>query len=174
MPALIDPSNEIWKPIVGYEGSYEISNQGRIVSLRKSGRHIKKLPVGKNGYVTTVLYKSGKPYYYLVHTLVLTTFIGPRPIGMECRHFPNATRTDNRLTNLSWATRKDNHFDKWAHGTRQIGEKGNGAKLTEIKVLEIRQLLKEGYSQVKISELYGVTHRVIGRILHRQSWSHVG
>lgn len=182
LPDLVEP--EIWKDIPGYEGRYQVSTRGRVKTLarkvlrggfwRNKQEKLKEGRVNDAGYVAVTLFKGDKGKTFLVHTLVLLTFIGPCPEGMECRHFPDSTRTNNNVENLSWGTRKENYADKKFHGTWQQGSRIGTSKLTEEEVAEIKMLLKERrLSQVKIAERYGVTHRVIGRILHEQSWAHV-
>src|SRR5262249_16947286 len=63
-----------------------------------------------NGYPSVQLYGSGRHWQVNVPVLVLVVFIGPRPEGMEVCH-ENGIRTDNRLANLRWGTRKSNHLD---------------------------------------------------------------
>lgn len=87
--------NEIWKPIKGYEGKYEISNYGRIYSYPRCGT--------KGGY--TCGYDDGlgyKRFDYLnkrVQILVYETFVGPVPKGYDVHH-KNHIKTDNRVENL--------------------------------------------------------------------------
>jgi hypothetical protein len=56
-----------------------------------------------NGYMT-ITYKGTE---YLVHRLVLETFVGPCPEGYECDHW-NRDRSDNRLVNLHWVSKSEN------------------------------------------------------------------
>lgn len=56
-----------------------------------------------------------------VHELVLTTFVGPCPSGLECRHLDgNPARC--ALANLAWGTHRENEADKYRHGTRRPAE----------------------------------------------------
>ena len=98
---------EIWKPIVGYEGLYEISNFGRVKSLpkqcgyRKSKERIMKLDVNKDGYLLASLYKNNKSRKYQVHRLVAKAFI-PNPKNKPQVDHINRIRADNRIENLRW------------------------------------------------------------------------
>jgi hypothetical protein len=89
---------EIWKPVVGYEGFYEISNLGRVKSLSRfvnrsrGGKQLKKerilIPsIGR--YLKVSLSKRGIIKNERVHKLVATSFIGPRPNGMVIDHINN-------------------------------------------------------------------------------------
>jgi hypothetical protein len=105
---------EIWKPVVGYEGLYEVSNLGRIKSIR-FGEKIMKLRYDKGGYLTAGLTKNNKQTILLVHRIVLKAFVGLPENKQECDHI-NRNRDDNRLENLRWVTRSKNQLNKTAHG----------------------------------------------------------
>lgn len=81
---------------------------------------------------------------------------------------------NNRVENLAWGTKKENTADRVAQGTQRYGELVSTHKLTDEAVIEIKELLRNGKTQVEIAHMFGVTRRVIGRILHGQSWKHVG
>src|SRR5699024_9726058 len=68
------------------------------------------------GYRVVDLYRDGVAYRYRVHVLVLETFTGPRPEGLEARHL-NGNPGDNRVGNLEWNTHSVNMLDKARHGT---------------------------------------------------------
>src|ERR1700722_12370957 len=102
---------EEFRDVVGYEGFYQVSDLGNVISLVRLtpdaiARGVRKakqsLAFGKNkqGRLQVVLCKQGFTKRFQVHTLVLEAFVGPRPEGMECRH-GNGDHTDNRLGNLS-------------------------------------------------------------------------
>lgn len=117
---------ERWLPIPGFVGRYEISDLGRVKSLARTETFNRKLnngvrgdvsrskcekilvaSLGSNGYLTVRLL--GKTY--TVHTLVLRTFVGPKPIGHAACH-GDATRTNNRLINLRWDTYAANNAER--------------------------------------------------------------
>ena len=105
---------EIWKPVVGYEGLYEVSNIGRIKGIR-FGEKIIKLRYHKDGYLTAGLRKNNKQTKLLVHQIVLKSFVGFPKIDQECDHI-NRQRDDNRLENLRWATRSENSLNRKSFG----------------------------------------------------------
>lgn len=115
--------DERWLPIPGYEGSYEVSDQGRVRSLdrvdrtghRWQGRMIRLHPVSERGYLKATLYRDGKGSQRLVHRLVLEAFVGPCPEGMEACHGDGDT-TNNELSNLRWGTSSENNYDIVRHG----------------------------------------------------------
>lgn len=115
---------EIWKPVVGYEGFYEISNQGRV--RRIAGGHgakpglVLKPQVGSHGYPTVVLQKLGCATTVLVHRLVAISFLGNPGDGREVNH-KDSNRQNPTLENLEWVTRKGNILHAIQKG-RQVGQ----------------------------------------------------
>jgi NUMOD4 motif/HNH endonuclease len=120
--------SEIWKPVPGYEGSYEVSNEGRIRSLARevprlgTGKktiHAKIMTPQKNrgGYLQVVLRSDGKSKMNRIHRIVLSSFDRPRD-DMDVNH-KDGNKENNRLDNLEWATRSENI----AHGYRVLGRK---------------------------------------------------
>ena len=117
------PRVEVWKPVVGFEGLYEISDQGRVRSLdrivyviRADGEVSERFYRGRvlrpgprpSGHLTVVI--GGATHN--VHTLVLTAFTGPRPFpDAQARHL-NGDEKDNRVENLCWSTRAENTRDR--------------------------------------------------------------
>lgn len=100
----------------GFPG-YQINRSG--VVLSKNGKPLAERRVGggpgKIPYLIVALYDGhgGRTERY-VHHLVLETFVGPRPDGMETRHL-NGNHSDNRVENLAWGTKSENGADKVAH-----------------------------------------------------------
>lgn len=116
----VDSSLELWKDVPGYEGYYQISDQGRVKSLERSffsGKSngslmllpegIKKVVVNADGYECVGLSINGKETKYKVHKLVALAFIG-NPENKDCVDHINTIRADNRVENLRWCTRKEN------------------------------------------------------------------
>ena len=98
---------EIWKDIPNYEGLYQVSNIGRIKSIRFNKEKIMKLK-NKNGYLSVSLSdKYGKQKYFQVHRLVALVFVEGYQEGLQVNHI-NEIRDDNRAENLEWCTAKYN------------------------------------------------------------------
>lgn len=116
-------SEERWLPVVGYEGLYEVSDQGRVRSLdmidsmrrKHKGRVLVSIPVNKQGHLIVNLHKNGQQTMFLVHRLVMAAFVGPCPAGQEVRHL-NDMPTDNALENLAYGTRAENMADMVRNG----------------------------------------------------------
>ena len=131
-------STEQWRPIVGYEGFYEVSDHGRARSIDRLvvagkpgqmrpavGRIISPVQV-KSGHMVVCLWSDGHRRTASIHRLVLAAFVGPQPEGMEGCH-NNGIPSDNSLTNLRWDTLSSNRLDMVTHGVH------NNARKTECK-----------------------------------------
>lgn len=140
---------ETWKPVVGWEGEYEVSDYGRVRSAeghtwwrapngqtvpRKRRTRIMKPALDRRfGYPFVVLQRPGKIARPKVHVLVCKAFHGPRPSGYHCRHL-NGDPADPRASNLMWGTPKENERDKIIHGF---------AKLAGLTLDVVKQMLGE-------------------------------
>jgi NUMOD4 motif-containing protein len=104
---------EIWLPIQGFEGIYEISSLGRIKATVKN--QIKVLHTKSTGYITTSLYKEGDVSYFRVHRLVAQHFI-PNPLNLPIINHKNSIRNDNRAVNLEWCDNSHNQLHAYKNG----------------------------------------------------------
>ena len=103
-------TKEVWRDIEGYEGLYQVSSEGRVKSLgrkwRKSER-ILKPSMDRDGYLQVVLCAGGKPKTLKVHRLVCQAFHENPDNKPQVNHI-NEIKTDNRASNLEWATAREN------------------------------------------------------------------
>lgn len=185
--AIQDLPGEIWKPVVGWEGSYEVSNMGRVKSLeriirRGDGRdrlHTARLltpsPSRARGYFNVKLSRDGHERTRRVHHLVLEAFVGPRPVGEEGCH-DNDVKADNKLSNLRWDTRKANCADRRRNGVGTASGVRNGrSKLTVEKATAIRAIkARMAISNVALARMYGVSDVTIHRVLLGERWTDAG
>jgi hypothetical protein len=115
---------ERWLPVVGYEGKYLVSDQGRVKSLMtdkaKGGRVLKQRTYSRYRYAG--LWMNGRLKQCRVHRLVLSAFVGPCPEGMEALHGEGGA-LDNRLANLRWGTRSENMREQVAAGNHNEARK---------------------------------------------------
>ena len=100
--------NEIWKDVTGYEGFYQVSNYGRVKSLKyrkKNEEHL--LRQQAYDYKRVQLWRNGKCKFAQVHRLEYEAFYGPIPENMQVNHI-NEDKYDNRLENLNLLSLQDN------------------------------------------------------------------
>ena len=164
-------TEEIWKDIPGYEGEYQASTEGRIKSLRRMvlsknwstglpfersvpERILRPGKYCKAGHVSVVLRRgsNGVP----VHQLIMRTFVGEPPEGMEVLH-KNGNPEDNRLENLRYGSRTENILDVWRQGKAW-------RKLTIDNVLAIRRALAQGLTGAAVAKMFGVSEASISSI----------
>lgn len=172
---------EIWKP-AATEPGYEVSSLGRVRSMLKSGRPPKdgiRRPRDTPKILSFNL--AGKPdrLYRIVaigqfrkvyvHHLVCSTFVAPRPGTMGCAHH-DGNKLNNRPSNLSWKTQKDNEDDKKLHGTWLA--RITAGKLTEDQIKEIRSAGKSTTGS-SLALKFGVACSTISRLRSGEAWSHV-
>ena len=170
------------KTILGFP-DYSITKDGRVWSKTRklsNGRHWQGQWVKsfcKKGYLQIGLRKRGGRIWRSIHRLVLNTYIGFCPKGMEACH-NNGNRKDNRLKNLRWDTKSNNIKDAIRHGThrntQQTGEKNKMAKLTDEKVKVILCLYRVAkFSLTDIAWQFDVHYRTIWDICRGVTWKHL-
>lgn len=161
------------KDIPGYEGLYAATEDGSIWSRTYQKWH--GTQVGdKAGHLIVILSKNNKPRTWGVHQLVLLTFVGPCPEGLEACH-NNNIGSDNRLSNLRYDTHQSNMLESAQQNRDKIarGEKINTAKLTESEVRIIRGRFRLGEGLNSMAPEYGISYTAIWNIVHNKTWKHV-
>lgn len=128
---------EIWKDIKGYEGRYQISNEGRVKSLIGSKEKILKPGLNFHGYEKVTLSKGNKVKAHLVHRLVAQAFI-PNPNDYPCINHKDEMKFDNSVDNLEWCTYDYNNN----YGSRKL------------KIAETRVFIKD-YVRITMELMYG-------------------
>jgi hypothetical protein len=159
------------KPVVAYEGRYEVSDQGQVFSLF-FGRELKQYKLNPEARYAVVWLTTatGKGKAFPVHHLVLEAFVGPRPEGMIACHGQGGSK-DNSLQNLSWGTYKQNNGpDRERDGTALHGSSHPSAKLTESDVREIRL---GTLSLAQAAKKFHVSETVICNARNYKTWKHV-
>lgn len=176
---------EIWKTIPGLEDCYQASNMGQIRSVDRvstlvnqggecsrpiKGKIIKQNCHPKTGYECVCVCINGVVKTRLVHRLVAIAFHDNQDGKPQVNH-KNGIKTDNRVTNLEWATIKENRQHAYDIGLQTaLGEKNSAAKLTKEQVLEIRASTDR---TGKLAIQYGISAPTICDIKKRRSWIHV-
>ncbi|HWO14748.1 MAG TPA: NUMOD4 domain-containing protein [Polyangiaceae bacterium] len=165
--------SEQWRDVPEWEGFYEVSDRGRVRSVRW-GRIMRAAPASDTGYPVVKLSARGKRRKIFVHSLVLQAFVGPCPAGCETRHFPDPTRTNVNLSNLSWGTRAENVRDKFVHGYVVKGARNPNAKLNEAQVRRIRSTDFSKYgTTARLARKLGVSWMAVYDIRSGKKWRHV-
>ena len=99
----------MWRPVLGWEDLYEVSDKGEVRSLR-SGNNLKPY-VDPRGYAIVSLSRGGSQKSIRIHTLVLEAFRGKKPKGKEACH-ADGYNMNNNLDNLRWDTHYNNMQDR--------------------------------------------------------------
>lgn len=121
-------SIETWKPVVGYEGRYEVSSLGNI---RNKHKKLLKTWLHRNGYVNIQLWKENKQTNLFVHRLVAKAFI-PNPLNHLHVHHQNSVKTDNSVKNLLWCTPQQNWVQMWIRELTALGYQIKEPPLTRV------------------------------------------
>lgn len=167
---------EVWRPVVGYEDTYVVSNYGRVMRIvdglggAKAGR-ILKHDITQVGYARVTLAKQGTLARFSVHRLVATTFIGT-PTASEINHI-DGNKLNNHVGNLEYCTSSHNkqHAVRMGLKPSSKGEQHGMHKVTRVQVDEIRRLYATGdYTQKQLGEQFGLTQTAIGLIVRCVNW----
>lgn len=105
---MVKQNNELWKDIKDYEGLYQISNLGRVKSLRFGKEKILKYGKSGKGYFFVNLCKNGEYKSYIVHRLIAKAFI-PNPENLPEVNHKDENKQNNCVENLEWCTHKYNN-----------------------------------------------------------------
>ena len=119
---------EIWKPVVGYEGLYMVSNWGRVKSIKFGKERILKPGTNNYGYLLVMLCKDGKIKGFTVHRLVAEAFL-PNPHNYPCVNHKDENKQNNNVSNLEWCSAQYNN----TYGTRieRVAEKTTNGKCSK-------------------------------------------
>lgn len=139
----------VWKEIEGYEGHYEVSDEGHVRSIKKDPPLNLKLNLANTGYRVVTLWLEGKSKTHQVHRLVLETFIGPCPEGKRGLHWDD-DKDNNNLSNLRWGTRSENAADSVRNGSHHESVKVNCSRGHALEGANLREgALKAGRRDCK-------------------------
>lgn len=183
--------SEIWKPVLGWEDAYEVSNLGRVrsvdrVAMRKDGKPLKvkgrillAKPNGR-GYPRVTLNRGGESGWALVHRLVADAFLDAPDGEIGCLrgqfviNHKDGNKINNAVSNLEWVTTSENyHHAKRTGLLSHIGTANGRSKLTGEQVTEIREKYIAGARQVDLAAEYGVDQTSISRIVRGVGYADV-
>jgi hypothetical protein len=163
---------EIWKDIKEYEGLYQVSNMGKVKSLRRIHGIINKILSNHltRGYYSVKLSVNRKEKDFNVHRLVANAFI-PNPLAKPCVNHRDANKCNNEFTNLEWCTHQENMDHASFMNLLVKGERNHKHKLSMIDVNFIREKRKEGFRVFEIAKSFrNVDYSTIFRIANNESW----
>ncbi len=167
---------EIWAPLFGYEGVYEVSSFGRVKALERewySGEHLNikkskkehlmKLHLNKYGYVSVTLNNRGQSKR-TVHRLVALTFI-LNPHNKPYINHKDGDRTNNHINNLEWCTNSENILHAYKTGLQVSQKRGDHPHARRIKCINFDT---EYRCMKDASDILGVSAYSIGKICNNK------
>ena len=183
---------EVWKPVVGWEGLYSVSNLGRVRRERREVIHRNQVEDFRMVYPEKILKgncdSKGYPQVRLngkhfgkkhrvarIHRLVAESFI-PNPLRKPHVNHMNSNKLDPRPENLEWCTASENLKHAYESGAKKVklGENCPNNKYDRDLVSRIYMEAKaRTMSQEKIGEKYGVPQITVSNILTKKTWGHV-
>lgn len=190
----LEMEQEIWKPVVGYEGRYEVSNLGRVKSLprcliRANGRahpqpeKIFKQSPDRAGYMRVGLYSldNAKRLNKLVHRLVCEAFHGPSIGDKKFVNHKDLNKANNLVDNLEWVTNQENMDHAAAHGVynpiRRKSPVPRQSVSTEVALrlkVEVESGISSGTLDIpELSRRFGMSVVAVRCIASGLTWSDV-
>ena len=173
----------MWKSIDGYEGIYEVSDDGQVRSIdriqrrsdgctyRMRGRILKQTinkgrgtDSDRQGYCVVNLRKPGSASVRPVHILVALAFI-PNPTNLPTVNHIDGDKLNNCVTNLEWASYSDNNI----HALQNNLRKPRGNPIAQYS--KDGELIATFISSLEAERLTGVTHMNISQCLHNRTQS---
>lgn len=149
---------EIWKPVVGFEDFYEVSNFGHV--KRIDTQHISRPGTTKKGYKFVGLTKNNVTIVRRIHCLVMAAFVGARPKGMVINHL-DSNPSNNHVRNLEYTTPKGNSHHSLLQGRAGI------YKITQEEMAQVIRLLEQRrphLSYQQIAEITGLTRNIVSAV----------
>lgn len=175
---------EIWKDVKGFEGMYQVSNQGRVKALACEHRHwcgrmipqperLLTLTRHTGGYRMVAL-KSGERsgIKRFVHRLVVDAFVGDGA-GRDVNHI-DGDKTNNRMENLEYCDRLHNVRHAIATGLQDnSGERNGMAKNTPATVIKAHGMVRDGASYEAAGRATGMSGSMVEQIVKGKRWKHL-
>lgn len=164
--------NEIWKPVYGYEGLYEVSNLGWVRSTPRKGTGGKVLKEGYiKGYACVSLSSASSTNTRLVHRLVAAHFIENDKSLPEVNH-KDGNKLNNSASNLEWTDRDGNMVHARVTGlVDNRGDKHGMHKLDVQAVLSIKSA--KNVSNKHLAVLWGISEQTVSDIKTGKTWKHL-
>lgn len=176
--------DEVWLPVLGYEGYYEVSNLGRVKSLERAGWHdgrwgrvlmrfparVMRIGVSPGGYRYIKLKSPGeKSRHHLVHRLVMAAHVGAPPPWLPQVNHIDGVKANNHVANLEYCTSLHN----LRHCIDVLGKKRGESAGSKVTEADVRAIRSDPRTLKAIASDYGVTLQAISHIKRRKNWAHV-
>lgn len=152
---------EVFRKIEGYNGRYEISNHGTVISNYGSRKELKGHIT--NGYNQVQLTLRGVSKWFLVHRLVAEAFL-PNAHTKEAVNHIDGDRLNNHYTNLEWCTLVEN-YNHAANCLKTVSLSKRGKAITLKEAQEIRAIRETGKTYLEIARMYSVSKGLIAHIV---------
>lgn len=156
---------EVWKDIKDYEGLYQVSNTGKVKSIRTNGKLL-KLHEDKGGYLIAYLYKKSKYKCFKIHRLVANAFIPNQEEKRTVNHI-DGNKKNNSVNNLEWATHSENIIHANKTGLRTVTEaQRKAASENGKKTCELNRPKKAVFCISNGTKIYYESAHAAGRAVH--------
>lgn len=169
---------EKWVDVKGYEGMYQVSNEGNIRSIKNEPK-IMRPHLDTKGYHRQSFYKDGKSTTIKYHRLVAQHFI-PNPENKPQVNHINGIKTDNRVENLEWMTNDENmhhsKINKLRIGKMPCGENNKKTKITDEQVKYIRSVhvkSSKEFGSAALAKQFNVSVSTVNRIVLNQTHTYM-
>ncbi len=171
---------EIWKPVSGYVGLYEVSNFGAVRSLdriipdkthgtRKLAGRVLSQTTDSRGRCYVAISRDNHRNKRRVHLIVAETFLGPRLEGLEVCH-QDGNPANNQASNLRYGTHKSNMEDMVQHGRSNKGPKNPNTKMTQEQALQVKSLRLDGKTYKIIASELGLSFEQVRSVCVGRAW----
>jgi hypothetical protein len=175
------------KDIPGFEGRYQITENGRIYSLPKTSRFgrnasitrggiwLRQYPM-KRGHMRVYLSDGSRKKPLLTHRLVALAFL-PNPDGLPQVNHLDGNPANNHKNNLEWCDASGNAKHAISTGLTktpdQTGVNNSQSKLNDSSVRKIRQRFNAGQARSKIASDLGLNYYTIRDVVSGKRWAHI-
>lgn len=142
---------EVWKDICGYEGTYQVSNFGRVKRLFRNGKeNILSGKKDKDGYIEVILSSNQKKKYYRLHRLVADAFVPNVESKPQINH-KDRNKQNNSANNLEWVTGSENILHTFATG-RKVRRRPIVQYTRDMTLVSFWDSIREAGKALKIAE----------------------
>lgn len=181
----MDSKEIIWKPVLGYEEIYLVSNTGIIKSVdhlvtHKDGKNriqkgrILKTEISNKGYFQVSLSKNKVRFHTGVHRVVAIAFI-PNPNNLPEVNHKDGNKLNNEDDNLEWNSSSDNQIHAVLNNliNPNLGEKHHMSKISNKQIINLRNLHKSGLNNKELAKHYCISETAMSNILRKKTYKNL-